>query len=49
VANVLKNVMPKVPILLFSIYKEAVGHSHARASGIKMVLTKPEDYLALPR
>jgi DNA-binding NarL/FixJ family response regulator len=41
-ASVLKRLMPKVPIILFTMYSEAVGKSLASAIGADVVLSKPD-------
>jgi DNA-binding NarL/FixJ family response regulator len=41
-ASVLKGMMPKVPIVLFTLYKETVGDAVASAAGIDAVLSKPD-------
>jgi DNA-binding NarL/FixJ family response regulator len=39
---VLKQMMPKVPIILFTMYSEAIVASLAAAVGVEMVLSKPD-------
>lgn len=41
-ASVLKSTMPKVPIVLFTMYNEALGRSLASAVGVDVVLSKPD-------
>lgn len=41
-ATVLRNVMPEVPIVLFTMYDESVGKSLISSLGIKAVLSKPD-------
>jgi DNA-binding NarL/FixJ family response regulator len=41
-ASILKNTMPDVPIILFTMYSEDIGHTLASAVGIDMVLCKPD-------
>ena len=41
-ASILKNTMPDVPIILFTMYSEDIGQTLASAVGIDMVLCKPE-------
>jgi DNA-binding NarL/FixJ family response regulator len=41
-ASVLKGMMPKVPIILFTMYNEALGQSLASAVGVSMVVSKPD-------
>jgi DNA-binding NarL/FixJ family response regulator len=41
-ASVLKGVMPHVPIILFTMYSEALGRSLTSAVGVSMVLSKPD-------
>ena len=40
-ASVIKGMMPRVPIVLFTVYTEAVGNA-VSAAGIDAVLSKPE-------
>jgi DNA-binding NarL/FixJ family response regulator len=42
VASILKKRMPSVPIILFTMYGENVGRAIASASGIDVVLSKPD-------
>lgn len=39
-ASVIKGMMPQVPIVLFTMYKEVVGNALASAAGIDAVLFK---------
>jgi DNA-binding NarL/FixJ family response regulator len=39
-ASVIKGMMPQVPIVLFTMYKETVGNALASAVGIDAVLSK---------
>ena len=41
-ASVLKTMMPEVPIVWFTMYKELVGHSLTAAVGVDAVLSKPD-------
>jgi len=41
-ASILKNTMPEVPIILFTMYSEDIGQTLASAVGIDMVLCKPD-------
>jgi CheY-like chemotaxis protein len=41
-ASVLKRAMPKVPILLFTMYADDFGDRLASAIGVNVVLSKPE-------
>jgi DNA-binding NarL/FixJ family response regulator len=41
-ASVLKGVMPGVPIVLFTMYKEALGNALTTAVGVSAVLSKPD-------
>jgi DNA-binding NarL/FixJ family response regulator len=41
-ATVLRDVMPEVPIVLFTMYDESVGKSLISSLGIKAVLSKPD-------
>jgi DNA-binding NarL/FixJ family response regulator len=41
-ASVLKHMMPKVPIILFTMYSEAIGQSLTSALGVEIVLSKPD-------
>jgi DNA-binding NarL/FixJ family response regulator len=41
-ANVLRRAMPKVPIILFTMYAEDFGEKLALAIGVQVVLSKPE-------
>jgi CheY-like chemotaxis protein len=41
-ASVLKGLMPDVPIVWFTMYKELVGHSLTGAVGVDAVLSKPD-------
>jgi DNA-binding NarL/FixJ family response regulator len=39
--------MPKVPIIVFTMYSENIGKSLAAAIGVDMVLSKPDGMMAL--
>jgi DNA-binding NarL/FixJ family response regulator len=41
-ASVLKSVMPRVPIILFTMYEEFMSQSLASAVGAEMVVSKPD-------
>lgn len=41
-ASVIKGMMPEVPIVLFTLYRESIGDALASAVGIDAVLSKPE-------
>src|SRR6202171_1000412 len=41
-ASVLKGVMPSVPIVLFTMYEEALGNALTTAVGVSAVLSKPD-------
>jgi CheY-like chemotaxis protein len=41
-ASVIKGMLPQVPIVLFTLYGEAVGDAPASAAGIDVVLCKPD-------
>jgi CheY-like chemotaxis protein len=41
-ASVIKGMMPEVPIVLFTLYRETVGDALASAVGVDAVLSKPE-------
>jgi CheY-like chemotaxis protein len=41
-ASVLKRTLPRIPIILFTMYSEFVGNSIAAATGIDVVLSKPD-------
>ena len=41
-ASILKAMMPDVPIILFTMYDDAVGKSLASAIGVDVVLSKPD-------
>lgn len=47
-SSVLSGIMPRVPIVLFSIHKNLIGKAIAHAAGIALVLAKPEDWPILP-
>jgi len=40
--SVLKRLMPKVPVILFTMYDEAVGKLLASAIGVDVILSKPD-------
>jgi DNA-binding NarL/FixJ family response regulator len=46
-ASVLKKVMPKVPIIVFTMFSENIGRSLTSAIGVDMVLSKPDGMRAL--
>ncbi len=46
-ASVLKGMMPDVPLVLFTMYNEAVGKSLASAVGVDAVLSKPNGMSSL--
>jgi len=46
-ASVLKKIMPKVPIIVFTMYGENIGRSLTSAIGVDMVLSKPDGMRAL--
>jgi DNA-binding NarL/FixJ family response regulator len=46
-ASVLKKMMPKVPIIVFTMYSENIGKSLAAALGVDLVLSKPDGMRAL--
>ena len=41
-ASVLKHSMPRVPIILFTMYADDFGEKLASAVGVQVVLSKPE-------
>jgi two-component system, NarL family, invasion response regulator UvrY len=41
-ASVLKKLMPRVPIIVFTMYSENLGRSLASALGVDLVLSKPD-------
>jgi CheY-like chemotaxis protein len=41
-ASVIKGMLPKVPIVLFTLYRESIGDALASAVGIDAVLSKPD-------
>src|ERR1700732_4305842 len=41
-ASVLKSVMPGIPIVLFTMYKEALGNALTAAAGVSAVISKPD-------
>jgi DNA-binding NarL/FixJ family response regulator len=41
-AAVLKDLMPNVPIVLFTMYSEVLGQSLTSAVGVNLVLSKPD-------
>jgi DNA-binding NarL/FixJ family response regulator len=41
-ASVLRHAMPRVPILLFTMYADDFGEKLAAATGVHLVLSKPE-------
>jgi DNA-binding NarL/FixJ family response regulator len=46
-ASVLKKIMPKVPIIVFTMFSDNIGRSLASAVGVDMVLSKPDGMKAL--
>ena len=42
VASIIKGSMPRVPIILFSVYGEKIGRALASAVGVDIVLSKPD-------
>ena len=46
-ASVLKKIMPKVRIIVFTMYSENIGRSLTSAIGVDMVLSKPDGMMAL--
>jgi DNA-binding NarL/FixJ family response regulator len=43
-ASVIKNMMPQVLIVLFTLYKETLGNAVVSAVGIDAVVSKPEGW-----
>jgi DNA-binding NarL/FixJ family response regulator len=41
-ASVLKGMMPRVPIVIFTLYKESLGNALTSTIGIDALLSKPE-------
>lgn len=41
-ASILRNLMPQVPIVLFTMYDECIGKSLTSAVGISAVVSKPD-------
>ena len=41
-ASVLKGVLPGVPIVMFTMYKEALGNALTTAVGVSALLSKPD-------
>jgi len=41
-ASALKGMMPDVPLICFTMYKELMGHSLTAAVGVDAVLSKPD-------
>ena len=41
-ASVLKGLMPETPIVLYTMYDDAVGKSIAAAAGVRAVVSKPD-------
>ena len=48
-ASILRHVMPKVPIVLFTMYADDFGAKLASAIGVDVVLSKPEGLSKLGR
>ena len=46
-ASVLKKMMPKVPIIVFTMFSENIGRSLTSAVGVDMVISKPDGMRAL--
>jgi DNA-binding NarL/FixJ family response regulator len=46
-ASVLKKLLPKVVIIVFTMYSENIGRSLTAAAGVDMVLSKPDGMRAL--
>jgi DNA-binding NarL/FixJ family response regulator len=46
-ASVLKGMMPDVPIVWFTMYKELVGHPLTAAVGVDAVISKPDGVAGL--
>jgi DNA-binding NarL/FixJ family response regulator len=46
-ARVLKNLMPSVPIILFSGYSDVLSEKEARSAGISLVVSKSEHFSVL--
>jgi DNA-binding NarL/FixJ family response regulator len=46
-ASVLKKMMPKVRIIVFTMFSENIGRSLTSAIGVDMVLSKPDGMMAL--
>jgi DNA-binding NarL/FixJ family response regulator len=46
-ASVLKKMLPKVRIIVFTMYSENIGRSLTSAIGVDMVLSKPDGMMAL--
>ena len=46
-ASVLKGMMPDLPIVWFTMYKELVGHSLTAAVGVDAVISKPDGVAGL--
>ena len=41
-ARILKGLMPEVPIILFTMYSENIGNCLKSATGVDVVLSKPD-------
>lgn len=48
-ARILKQLMPKVPIIMFSIYSDAFTEKEARSAGVSVLVSKFDDMSALAR
>lgn len=48
-ASVLKQSMPEIPIVLFTMYSESIGEHLAAAIGIDAVLSKPDGLTTLSK
>ncbi|HEY2547522.1 MAG TPA: response regulator [Candidatus Acidoferrum sp.] len=46
-ASILKKLMPKVIIIVFTMYSENIGRALTSAAGVDMVLSKPDGMKAL--
>jgi len=46
-ASVLKKIMPKVPIIVFTMFSENIGRAMTDAIGVDLVLSKPDGMRAL--
>jgi DNA-binding NarL/FixJ family response regulator len=46
-ASVLKKLMPKIFIIVFTMYSENIGRALTTAAGVDLVLSKPDGMRAL--